>query len=351
MEEETMKRIRYLGVLLSAFCLLPSAVQAQTNVSMGPGQGMPVTQGQPARTTGTISSATSTVSVAVSGYAVATVTVNGTYSGVTINFNFSDDGGTTWYSELCGRTDTALQEASEALPANQTRAWDCGVYAASNFQVAASAWTSGTANIGITLSAAGIEPAQTVSLSGAVPSGSNTIGNVGLNPGSNTVGAVNQAGKWVIYGPNLDGSENATITKPLPGPLPPGQNMIGQVTGAGQPGAPETHPMTVQGIPNGTPVQVQGISGATPVPVNMNQINGSPLPTWGGLPIIGVIVVQNTDPYTMTVRDTVTNQPPPTAPAGVVNAANLALSPSSNPLLWKSQMQGYCFRNLIPGCF
>jgi hypothetical protein len=123
---------------------------------------VPTKQGQPSRTTGTITTAASTVSAVTTGYGVATVTVNGTYAGVTVNFEFSDDSGTTWYSDTCTRTDAAIQETSEALPSNQTRAWDCSVYAATNFRVRASAWTSGTANVGITLSAAAIESAPTV---------------------------------------------------------------------------------------------------------------------------------------------------------------------------------------------
>ena len=129
----------------------------------------PVSLGQPPRTTGTITTSSTSIPVSVAGYSVATVTVNGTYAGVTINFEFSDDGGTTYYSDTCTRTDTNVQESSEALPSNQTRAWDCGVFAATNFRVRSSAYTSGTANIGITLSAASIEPAPTVSISGTVP--------------------------------------------------------------------------------------------------------------------------------------------------------------------------------------
>jgi hypothetical protein len=128
-----------------------------------------VSQAQQARTTGTITTSSSSIPVATIGYSVATVTVNGTYAGITVNFEFSDDGGTTWYSDTCTRTDTNVQESSEALPSNQSRAWDCGVFAATNFRVRSSAFTSGTANVGITLSAASIEPAQTVSVSGNVP--------------------------------------------------------------------------------------------------------------------------------------------------------------------------------------
>jgi len=122
---------------------------------------------QPTRTTGTITTATSTVSVATTGMGDVGVTVNGTYAGVTINFEFSDDGGTTWYSNVCTRTDASIQEAGEALPSNQTRAWDCGVYATTNFRARASAWTSGTVNVGLTAVATSIEPAMSVAQSGA----------------------------------------------------------------------------------------------------------------------------------------------------------------------------------------
>ncbi|HEY6249133.1 MAG TPA: hypothetical protein VI685_04185, partial [Candidatus Angelobacter sp.] len=139
-----------------------------------------ITMYQVARTTGTITSASSTIQVATPGYGVATVTVNGTYAGVTVNFEFSDDSGTTWYTETCTRTDAALQENGEALPSNQTRAWDCGVYATTNFRIRASAYTSGTANIGITLSAAPIEPAPTVS-AGSLPLPANAAQETGGN--------------------------------------------------------------------------------------------------------------------------------------------------------------------------
>lgn len=125
----------------------------------------PATQAQLSRTAGTITSSSSTVSVATSGYSVATVTISGTYAGVGYSFQFSDDGGTTWYPTSCARTDINLQVSSDVPPSNATRAYDCAVYAATNFRVAAATYTSGTANIGITLSSASIEPAQTVTLS------------------------------------------------------------------------------------------------------------------------------------------------------------------------------------------
>src|SRR5581483_7375506 len=182
-----MKLLRILGPLI----LLAMPLCAQQMVSVA----------QQARTTGTITTSSTSIPVSTVGYSVVTVTVNGTYAGITVNFEFSDDGGTTYYSDTCTRTDSNVQESSEALPSNQSRAWDCGVFAASNFRVRSSAYTSGTANVGITLSAASIEPAQTVSVSG----------NVGTAPpshASTNIDQVNSAG--------LVGDDGANSTGKIP---------------------------------------------------------------------------------------------------------------------------------------
>lgn len=156
-----------LIVLATAACAQQPVAQSTAAAVTAP---WPIYLGQPARTTAALTSTTcpgsGCVAVATVGYGVATVTVNGTYAGATITFAFSDDGGTTYYAQTCTRVDIAKQENSEVLPSNQTRAWDCGVYAASNFEVSLSAISTGTANIGITMSAASIEPAATVATSG-----------------------------------------------------------------------------------------------------------------------------------------------------------------------------------------
>lgn len=142
-----------------------------------------VLPGQPAIATGTITASNSTVTVNTLGYGVATVTVHGTYAGVNFAFKFSDDGGVTYYDTTCSRTDSSVQETSSGvLTSNTTRAWDCSVYAATQFRVAASAYTSGTATIGITMSGHGIEAAPTVALA----TGTNTIGAV---TGTGTAGS------------------------------------------------------------------------------------------------------------------------------------------------------------------
>jgi hypothetical protein len=125
-------------------------------------------QGQSTRTAGTLTSTTcpgtGCVSVVTTNYSVATVTINGTYA-LTPVFEFSDDG-TNFYSTTCTRSDSAAQETGGGALVNTLRAWDCGVFSSTSFRVRASAFTSGTANIGITLSSAPIEPAATVAVSG-----------------------------------------------------------------------------------------------------------------------------------------------------------------------------------------
>lgn len=108
-------------------------------------------------------------------YSLSTVTVNGTFTGATIFFEFSDDGGVTFYPNTCTRSDIFLQESSETLTDSTNRSWDCGVAATSTFRVRLSAISSGTVNVAATLSAAQIEPAQTVALNSVDPCQSSSI--------------------------------------------------------------------------------------------------------------------------------------------------------------------------------
>lgn len=115
----------------------------------------------------------SALDIPVTNYAAATITVSGTYAGVTINFDFSDPtGGTNYFQEVCARTDINVLEASEVLPTNQIRAWQCPVWAATRFRVRASAFTSGSAIINITLTQAAIDPSLIVAAAPPVVPGS-----------------------------------------------------------------------------------------------------------------------------------------------------------------------------------
>jgi len=102
------------------------------------------------------------------GYGIVQITLNGTSTatGSTLNFEFSDDGGTSWYPNTCTRTDIPVQEPNEAIPASVYRAWDCAVGAATRFRVRQSAIGSGQAVVRATLTAGLLEPAPTVQTAG-----------------------------------------------------------------------------------------------------------------------------------------------------------------------------------------
>lgn len=122
-----------------------------------------------------------TIEVNTQGYGLAVVYVSGVSNGVgsTLNFEFSDDGGTSWYANICTRTDANIQEGSEAVPTTTFRAWDCGVGAATRFRVRQSAISSGAIQSAITLTAGLVEPAPTVAIANT-PGATDPCQNPGL---------------------------------------------------------------------------------------------------------------------------------------------------------------------------
>lgn len=116
----------------------------------------PVSNGQAAVQSASLTSTTcpgsGCISVNTFGYSEATVTLHGTYAGVTIAFKFSDDGGTTYYGDTCTASNTAVQTNVFVLASNQSVAWFCPVYGTTQFEVVATAYTSGTVTANITLS-------------------------------------------------------------------------------------------------------------------------------------------------------------------------------------------------------
>jgi hypothetical protein len=107
------------------------------------------------------------------GYPTALVSISGTYSGSTVFFEISDDGGTTYFPVLCVRTDSTKQENTEALANNSTIALDCPTPSAYRFRVRLSAITSGTVNVGITMSMSPIGTRGDSSVTAIQASGSN----------------------------------------------------------------------------------------------------------------------------------------------------------------------------------
>lgn len=106
--------------------------------------------------------------IPANNYTVAIVTVSGTYSGATINFDFSDpSAGAGYFQTLCTRTDVSIIEGSEILPTNQARAWQCPVFGNYRFRVRVSAISSGSINTWITVTQASIDPSPTITTQGS----------------------------------------------------------------------------------------------------------------------------------------------------------------------------------------
>lgn len=104
----------------------------------------------PTATTGAITTAATTVGpVTMGAYDGITVAVSGTYAGVNLTFEASNDNA-IWFAVQGIRSDTNIAEAtSGVLTANATRAWDIDLGEALYFRVRSTAWTSGSAAINI----------------------------------------------------------------------------------------------------------------------------------------------------------------------------------------------------------
>jgi len=95
----------------------------------------------------------SSLSINTSNYGTVTVTMHGTYSTATVNFEFSDDGGTSFYPTACVETATPTNiESSKSGLSTGYIAWQCAVVGATSFRVRVSAITSGTILVGLTAS-------------------------------------------------------------------------------------------------------------------------------------------------------------------------------------------------------
>lgn len=149
------KTILALGILLSALHLC-----AQSTRPFSGSLSAACTNA----TTTCDATANSQLKTGIGEYTVASVTMHGTFTGATVNFEFSDDGGTNWYPTQCTRNDAAIQEGSEAIADSTNRSWDCGTAAAGMFRIRLSAISTGTILVSATLSTDQVEPAQTVSV-------------------------------------------------------------------------------------------------------------------------------------------------------------------------------------------
>lgn len=127
--------------------------QVITSVNDGTGEQQVMRLGGgygPADVTGSITTATTVVGGATDYSAVGniTVTVKGTYAGVNMSFEASDDGGTNWFPIAGAREDSGISTmVTGVLASNTSYSWAFSMLGFDRFRVRATAWTSGSAAV------------------------------------------------------------------------------------------------------------------------------------------------------------------------------------------------------------
>ena len=138
-------------------------------VAVSPNNTVTIQGQQGTRNTANITTSTSVVGpYSCSNLNVATVSVSGTYAGVSFVFEASDDG-TNYYTVNAVRNDLGVIETGGVLLTNTTRTWDLAIGGFTNFRVRATAYTSGTAAVGVTFQAMPYEPTPAVTVSPIKP--------------------------------------------------------------------------------------------------------------------------------------------------------------------------------------
>jgi len=134
---------------------------------------------QDAINTGSIISASTTVGpFSVLNRNLATVSIRGTYAGVVFIIECSDDG-TNYYpaQSINNSTGQASSSGSWTPGTNISASYDLAIGGYTNIRVRSTAWTSGTANIGITLQTFAYDPVVGAISQGVVAAGVTALGN------------------------------------------------------------------------------------------------------------------------------------------------------------------------------
>jgi len=109
-------------------------------------------------TTGTITSSSSTVGpLSVTQRNVVTITVRGTYAGVTFTIEATDDG-TNWYPLQVINNASGLVGSTWGPFTNTVASFDAAIGGYTQLRVRSTAWTSGTATVGITAQSFAYDP-------------------------------------------------------------------------------------------------------------------------------------------------------------------------------------------------
>lgn len=159
---------------------------------------------QDARTAGTITTAASVVGpVSVTNRNVVTFSISGTYAGVTFVIEASDDG-TNWYGLQSINNATGVAAATWTPGTNASASYDAAVGGYSSVRVRATAWTSGTANVGVNAQVFAYDPVVGAIAQGPTASGTATLGNPVLMGGSDATNTrsilLDTSGRQIMVG-------------------------------------------------------------------------------------------------------------------------------------------------------
>ncbi len=229
------------------------------------------------------------LSLAVTNLAMALVSfqASGTITAGAITFELSD-AGSNWYPVQAYRVGSETSESSYTLTgANQV--WMVPVGGATNIRVRLSTVItgSGTANIGLSASAAPFAP-DVVAVGASLPAGSNTIGAVSQASGPWTENLTQIAGTAVDTNsgtksagtqrvviatdqPQLTNAlkvDGSAVTQPVSAsslPLPTGAATSAKTAGSGHAGTPSADVISVQGVTSMTALKVDGSAVTQPV--------------------------------------------------------------------------------------
>lgn len=132
----------------------PSALNVDINGNLkvtaitSPGNAQAVSDSLSGDTAGTITTSTGTVTATnLDGFSTVTFSLSGTYVGLYAAFEQSDDGGVTWYSVDAARIGSGVIENSCSNLTNLNVMYRANVSGSDSFRVRATALTSGTVNV------------------------------------------------------------------------------------------------------------------------------------------------------------------------------------------------------------
>lgn len=152
-----------------------------------------------------------------SQYNVASVVISGTYAGVNVTFEVSNDNVT--YSSITASyagSATVVNGATGVLTTNSTNAWDIAVGPFLYFRVRATAYTSGTAAVQVAGGFASYEPAVNAQIAAIVSPGSDGINALGTgNPDGSAAARPLASAPWGFNGATWDRLRIPTVFKSL----------------------------------------------------------------------------------------------------------------------------------------